>query len=90
MPASSDGSGSSQHWDPERYQRNAGFVATLGEPLIELLAPQKGERILDLGCGDGALTEKLVATGAVNVLFSQALLVDGFESGDMSSWQPPV
>ena len=67
MPASSDGSGSSQHWDPERYQRNAGFVATLGEPLIELLAPQKGERILDLGCGDGALTEKLVATGAVVV-----------------------
>mgnify|MGYP000264051705 CR=1 FL=1 len=22
-----------QHWDPERYQRNAGFVAVLGEPV---------------------------------------------------------
>ena len=60
MPSSAGGS--SQHWDPERYQRNAGFVATLGEPLIEWLAPKKGERILDLGCGDGALTGKLVAT----------------------------
>jgi SAM-dependent methyltransferase len=56
-----------QRWDPERYRRNAGFVAELGAPLIELLAPRPGERVLDLGCGDGALTEKLVALGAVVV-----------------------
>ncbi len=67
MPASPGSSDQSQHWDPERYRRNAGFVATLGEPLIEWLAPQRGERILDLGCGDGALTEKLIATGAIVV-----------------------
>ena len=29
-----------------------------------LLAPRPGERVLDLGCGDGALTAKLVASGA--------------------------
>ncbi len=56
-----------QSWDPERYRRNAGFVAELGAPLIDLLAPRPGERVLDLGCGDGALTEKLVALGAVVV-----------------------
>jgi trans-aconitate methyltransferase len=56
-----------QTWDPERYARNARFVADLGMPVVELLAPRPGERILDLGCGDGALTEKLVAMGCTVV-----------------------
>lgn len=56
--------GATQSWDPERYRRNAGFVAKLGFPLIELLNPKKQERILDLGCGDGTLTMKLIHTGA--------------------------
>lgn len=60
-----------QTWDPERYARNARFVADLGMPVVELLAPRPGERILDLGCGDGALMEKLLARGC------QVVGVDG-------------
>ncbi|MGO8915740.1 MAG: class I SAM-dependent methyltransferase [Stellaceae bacterium] len=54
-----------QHWDPARYQRNAGFVAALGEPLLALLAPEPHERILDLGCGDGALTQLIARRASV-------------------------
>jgi SAM-dependent methyltransferase len=54
---------SKQTWDPDSYARNARFVSDLGAPVVELLAPRPGDRILDLGCGDGALTAKLVALG---------------------------
>ena len=46
-----------QRWDPDAYAVHARFVSELGEPVADLLAPQPGERILDVGCGDGALTE---------------------------------
>jgi SAM-dependent methyltransferase len=52
-----------QTWDPDRYARNARFVADLGAPVLDLLAPCDGERILDLGCGDAVLTAKLVPRG---------------------------
>jgi trans-aconitate methyltransferase len=64
-----------QVWNAETYAANARFVADLGAPLLELLAPRPGEDVLDLGCGDGALTLKIAESGA------QVVGVDG--SSDM-------
>lgn len=53
----------SQRWNPAQYGKHARFVSELGMPVVELLSPRPGERILDLGCGDGALTIKLAELG---------------------------
>jgi trans-aconitate methyltransferase len=53
-----------QNWQARRYAATADFVPALGTAVLELLDPRPGERILDLGCGDGVLTEKIVASGA--------------------------
>jgi trans-aconitate methyltransferase len=50
---------STQTWNTDLYQKNARFVTDLGAPVLHLLAPQAGEHILDLGCGDGVLTKKI-------------------------------
>jgi len=57
----------SQEWKAVRYAEHARFVSILGQPVVELLKPQPGERILDLGCGDGALSEVLCKAGATVV-----------------------
>src|SRR5258708_7682793 len=53
-----------QTWDATQYAQKGRFVADLAGEVFELIDPQAGERILDLGCGDGALTQRIAAAGA--------------------------
>lgn len=55
---------STSSWDAAEYARVGGFVAELGEAALDLLDPQPGETILDIGCGDGALTVRIKERGA--------------------------
>ena len=72
-----------QVWSAETYAFNARFVADLGAPLLNLLNPQAGEDILDLGCGDGALTLQIAHSGArvVGVDGSASMVAAAVASG---------
>jgi trans-aconitate methyltransferase len=54
-----------QKWSASMYDSNARFVGDLAKAAVDLLNPQLGERILDIGCGDGYLMQKIASQGAV-------------------------
>lgn len=55
---------SQNQWNADLYDSKHSFVSRLGTDLVELLSPQSGERILDLGCGTGHLIYKIANSGA--------------------------
>lgn len=48
-------------WNPADYDGSHGFVYEYGGDVVDLLDPQPGERILDLGCGTGHLAAEIAA-----------------------------
>ena len=70
-------------WNAADYGRVGRFVAELGEAALDLLDPQPGERILDVGCGDGALTRRIIGRGAsvLGVDSSPEMVAAAQESG---------
>ncbi|HWI47448.1 MAG TPA: methyltransferase domain-containing protein [Rummeliibacillus sp.] len=51
-------------WNAVLYDQRHDFVSKFGGSLVELLSPQNGETILDLGCGTGDLASEIVKHGA--------------------------
>ena len=75
-----------QQWIAEAYIDHASFVAEHGLPVLRLLDPKPEERILDLGCGDGALTQELVTIGVdVHGVDSSPSMIKAARSRGLSS-----
>lgn len=51
-------------WNARAYDSSFGYVSAHGAPLVDLLDPQPGERVVDLGCGTGTLTAEIGSRGA--------------------------
>lgn len=52
------------NWDADLYDDKISYVSRLGKEVVKLLDPQPEEKILDLGCGTGDLTDQIAKLGA--------------------------
>ena len=73
----------SQIWNANQYVNHASFVAEHGSSVLDLLNPKSGERVLDLGCGDGTLTRNIEKNGVSvhGVDSSQSMIETALQRG---------
>lgn len=64
--------GKVDQWNPNLYDQQHSFVSEYGSSLIDLLQPEKGEVILDLGCGTGDLAHEIAQVGATVIGIDQS------------------
>ncbi len=72
-----------QTWNAGQYKNHASFVPALGAPVLQLLNPQPNECILDIGCGDGSLTDKISQVGAevIGIDSSESMILSARQRG---------
>lgn len=63
---------SENQWASALYESKHSFVWQYGADCLELLSPQRNERILDLGCGTGHLTQEIAKQGAIAIGIDKA------------------
>jgi trans-aconitate methyltransferase len=87
-------------WDGRLYDSKHSFVWKAARDLVTLLDPKPGERILDLGCGTGHLTQQIASSGAtvLGIDVSEAMLDEArrsypaliFEKADAAAFETPA
>src|SRR5699024_6380571 len=60
-------------WDANLYDRKMSYVADYGKDIVDVLKRQAGEKIVDLGCGTGDLTNSISKSGADTLGIDAAL-----------------
>ncbi len=80
------------YWKAEDYALHANYVSALTQEVMRDLAPQAGEKILDLGCGDDELGAFILGQGATfSGIDSSASLVETARGRDVDeSWSPKL
>ena len=77
-----------QNWNPQVYAQDGAFVPALAGGVMEWLAAKAGERILDLGCGDGKLTQQFAEMGVlVQGVDASAAMVEAARARGVSAEQ---
>ena len=76
-------------WNTALYNNKHAFVYQYGEALVELLDPKPYEKILDLGCGTGELTEKIKEKGslAIGIDSSAEMIIKAKEKYPLISFE---